>query len=266
MKIILPVKQVPESGAVRMDEATGTVIRKDADAVVNPLDLYAVECALRIGEKISVESLALSMGPRNAEQALREVMSMGISDGVLVSDRAYAGSDTWASANILAAAIRKLGAFDLIICGERATDGDTGQVGPELAAALHLPMAGYVTEILEAAGDHIRVRHMAEGGTGEVLLHLPALITVVKAVGEPRLPTLKGKMAARRKEITRLGQTELNLPPDRIGLNGSPTRVVKIFHPRLTRSCRMICAEEESQREESVAELLAFLREKELVQ
>ncbi len=262
MKLIVPIKQVPESGAVKMDETTGTVIRKDSDAVVNPLDLYAVECALRIREKNGAECCALCMGPPNAEHALREVLAMGMEEALLVSDRAYAGSDTWATANILAEAVRTFGPFDLILCGERATDGDTGQVGPELAAALGLPMAGYVTEIREIRNDSIRVVLMAEGGRQEAELPLPALITVVKSIGEPRLPTLDGKMKARRMAIPKAGQGELKLAADQIGLAGSPTRVVKIFHPQLTRRCRLEFASDGKQIRRAVEQMNALIAER----
>ena len=146
MRIIVPVKQVPETKAVKMDEQTGTIIRQGVTSIVNPLDLYAIEAALTLKAQHGAEVIAISMGPPQAAVAPRESLAMGIDRAVLISDRAYAGSDTWATARILAAAVRHLGDADLIICGERATDGDTGQVGPELAAALGLPVLTYLPQ------------------------------------------------------------------------------------------------------------------------
>ena len=141
MRIIVPIKQVPETNAVRMDEESGTMIRDGVEAIVNPLDLYAIELAIQLREAHGGEITGISMGPPKAVVALREAMSMGLDDGVLLSDKRFAGADTWATSYVLAAGIRKLGDFDLIVCGERATDGDTGQVGPGIAAWLDLPAA-----------------------------------------------------------------------------------------------------------------------------
>lgn len=238
MKIVLLIKQVPDSASVRMDEATGTVIRKAADAVVNPLDMYAVEVALCLKEAYGAQTLALSMGPAAAEIALREVVSMGIDDARLISDKAFAGSDTWATSRILAEAIRKtVPDFDLILCGERATDGDTGQVGPETAAALDIPAVTYVSRIGPYHEGTFSLDRLIEGATERLSVRLPALITVVKAVATPRLPTLDGKIRARKAAIPTLSQRDLALPVDQVGLSGSPTRVVRTFRPRITRNC-----------------------------
>ena len=147
MHIVVPIKQVPETNAVKMDEKTGTMIREGVEAIVNPLDLYAIETAVRLREQYEGDVVAISMGPPKAEAALREAVAMGCDSAVLLSDKAFAGSDTWATSYVLAAAIRKLNNYDLVICGERATDGDTGQVGPGIASSLDLPVATYVGKI-----------------------------------------------------------------------------------------------------------------------
>ena len=130
MRIIVPIKQVPETNAVKMDEKTGTMMRDGVEAIINPLDLYAIESAIQLREEHGGEVIAISMGPPKAETALREAIAMGCDSGVLISDKAFSGADTWATAYVLSEAIKKTGGFDIIICGERATDGDTGQVGP----------------------------------------------------------------------------------------------------------------------------------------
>jgi len=147
MRIIVPIKQVPETNAVKMDETTGTMIREDVEAIVNPLDLYAIEIAIRLRQQYGGEVVGISMGPPKAESALKEAIAMGIDSGILISDKAFAGSDTWATSYVLASAIRRIGEFDVVICGERATDGDTGQVGPGIAGFLELPVATYISRI-----------------------------------------------------------------------------------------------------------------------
>lgn len=151
MQIIVPIKQVPETSNVRMDPETGTMLRTGAEAIVNPLDLYAIEAALRLREQAGGQVTALSMGPPGAAKALKEAMAMGCDDGILLSDKKFAGSDTWATAYALAQAIKKSGMPDIIICGERATDGDTGQVGPGIASFLDLPAATYVRRISDVS-------------------------------------------------------------------------------------------------------------------
>ncbi len=265
MRIIIPIKQVPETRSVKMDETTGTVIRQGVESIVNPLDLYAIETALRLKEQYGGETVAVTMGPPQAETALREALSMGVDQAVLVSDRAYAGSDTWATAYILAAAISKLGGFDLIVCGERATDGDTGQVGPELAAALNIPVASYVNRITNITGSWCVADRRLEDGEEQLQITLPAILTVVKEIGVPRLPTLDGKIRARRTAIPIYSQKELQLPENRIGLNGSPTRVVKIFRPAVARQCQLEFGGDDRQNEQAVAKLFAFLQGREVV-
>jgi electron transfer flavoprotein beta subunit len=265
MRIVVPIKQVPETNAVRMDEETGTMIREGVEAIVNPLDLYAIESAIALADAHDGETIALTMGPPKAQVALREAISMGIDRGVLVSDRAFAGSDTWATSYVLAAAIRKLGDVDLVLCGERATDGDTGQVGPGIAAFLDLPVASYVGSIDDIQPGRATVRRLVETGHEILDVDLPAVLTVVKEVGVPRLPTLRGKQHARRVELPTWGPDDLDVQADALGLGGSPTRVVKIFRPKVARQCRTVRVVDGASLQEAVGKVLSLLDAKELL-
>ena len=265
MRIIVPIKQVPETSAVRMDEETGTMIREGVEAIVNPLDLYAIETAIRLREAHGGEVVTISMGPPKAAKALREAIAMGCDSGVLISSKAFAGSDTWATGYVLAAAVRKLGEFDLVICGERATDGDTGQVGPGIAAFLDLPAVTYVGKIEHADTKTCRVHRLVETGYEVLEVSLPAVLTVVKEVADPRLPTLRGKQRARKAELPTWGPDDLDVESDKLGLVGSPTRVVKIFRPTVVRECQKLIARDEQTAAEAVDKLVAMLQERELL-
>ena len=262
MRIAICIKQVPETKSVKMDPETRTVIRQGVQAIINPLDLYAIEAALNLKERYAAQITAVSMGPPQAVSALKEAIAMGVDEAVLVSDRAFSGSDTWATSYILAAALRKLGEFDLVLCGERATDGDTGQVGPEMAAALDLPVVTYVNHINELRAGALRLSRLVESGTEKLALQLPGVVTVVKEIGEPRLPTFRGKLKAKKMEIPVFSLETLQLDKNLIGLNGSPTRVVKIFRPELVRTCKMMPTETEGKTIEAVDAMLAFIKEK----
>ena len=272
MKIIVPIKQVPETSNVKMDPETGTIVRSGSEAVVNPLDLYAIEAALRLRDQVGGTVMAVSMGPPRAETALREAVAMGCDGGYLVSDRKFGGSDTWATSYILSQAIKSLGDFDLVITGERATDGDTAQVGPGIAAWLDLSLATYVSSItVSSVGEkpetrkaaNIAVERLVEDGYQQLSVTLPALITVVKEIAEPRLPTLQGKKKAMTVDIPTLNSTNMELEPSFLGLKGSPTKVVKIRTPQVTRGGRVV--EVDGNPAQAVSELLEFLKEKELV-
>ena len=265
MRIIVPIKQVPETSAVKMDEETGTMIREGVEAIVNPLDLYAIESALRLREQHGGEVVVLSMGPPSAEKALREAIAMGCDAGVLLSNRAFAGSDTWATGYALSAGIRALGDFDLILCGERATDGDTGQVGPGIASFLDLPVLTYIGKIEDATDGTLRAHRLVENGHEILEVDLPAVLTVVKEVGEARLPTLSGKRRARTAEIPVWGPDDIDVAIESLGLKASPTRVVKIFRPKIARECVKLTANDETSTEKAVNELVGFLQKKELL-
>ena len=267
MNILVTVKYVPDTDEIRIDEATGTMIREGIPGIINPLDLYAVEEALRLRERYSGEIVALSMGPPRAEEALREALSMGVDRAFLLTDRRFAGADTWATAHTLSRAAEKLGPFDLILCGERATDGETGQVGPELGAMLGFPVITYVSQIEDlyqpngGGGGWIRCRRLTEKGYQLLEAPLPALLTVVKEINEPRLPIFSGKLRARQATIPRLTLDDLGLEPERTGLAGSPTRVIKVFYPSLSRATRTVNVPPEK----AVEEIFSFLEEKALL-
>jgi electron transfer flavoprotein beta subunit len=250
-----------------MDEVTGTMIRDGVDAIVNPLDLYAVECALRLREAAPppCEVVVVSMGPPRAESALREVLAMGADRAVLVTDKAFAGADTWSTACVLAAALRRLQPVDLILCGERATDGDTGQVGPGLAAFLDMPVLTYVSKLTLLADGACQAERLVENGRELLSADLPAVVTVVKEIAVPRLPTLRGKQRARRAEVTVWAARDLEVPADAVGLKGSPTRVERIFRPRLTRTCELLRASEAREVDAATDRVVAFLTERGLL-
>lgn len=249
MRIIVLVKQVPETDALKLNPETGTVVRSEESAIVNPLDLYALESALRIkDEDASTKVTALSMGPPQAESALREALAMGCDEAFLVTGREFGGADTWATGRTLSAALGKIGPFDFIFAGEKATDGDTGQVGPEVAAFLGIPVATYIGKLdVQGTGGETRLRmeRILEDGVELLECGAPALLTFCKAVGEPRLPELSGKRRARETVIARLGFAELGILPEETGSKGSPTRVVKVESPKLSRKVELIDARSE---------------------
>lgn len=235
MKIIVCIKQVPETTEVKINPQTNTLIREGVASIINPFDMYALEEAVRLKERFGGESIVITMGPPQAESALREALSLGIDKAIHLSDRVFAGSDTWATSFVLSKAIEKIGDYDLIICGKQASDGDTAQVGPGIATHLDLPQATYVRKIdtihLDTTPKMMVVERLLEDGYELLELQLPALITVVKEINEPRLPSLRGKMRARRAQIQVLNHKDLNIDENQVGLNGSPTQVVKIYTP-----------------------------------
>jgi len=231
MNIIVCIKQVPDTTNVKIDPETNTLIRQGVESIINPFDMYAIEEAIRTKEKMGGKVTAISMGPPQAEAALREAISLGVDEAILLSDRAFAGSDTWATSYTLAAAIKKLGKFDVIFCGKQAADGDTAQVGPGVTVHLDIPQVTYVKKIEEMSETSARVERMTEEGYEVIETSLPALFTVVKEINEPRMPSLKGKMRAKGAEVTTWAAKDLDVHEKLIGLNGSPTQVIKIFTP-----------------------------------
>jgi len=263
MNIVVCIKQVPETTDIKINKATNTLIREGAPCIINPFDTYALEEGLRIKEKLGGKVTAISMGPPQAEKALREAIALGIDEGILISDKVVAGSDTLATSYTLAQALKKYGDFDLVICGKQAMDGDTAQVGPGVAETLGLPHITYVRKIEEIKPEdkYLRVERMMEEGYEVVETTLPALITVVKEINEPRLPSLKGMMRAKKAEITKWNAVDLNLDVKRVGLEGSPTWVIKIFTPEPRSGGEMI----EGSPEEQVEKLFEKLKETKLV-
>ena len=231
MNIIVCVKQVPDTQDIRINPETNTLMREGVQSIVNPFDMYAIEEALRIKEKLGGKITVICMGPKQAEEAMREAVSMGVDEMVLMSDRAFAGSDTWATSYTLAKGIQKLGKFDLIICGKQAIDGDTAQVGPGIAATLDIPQVTYVKKTEEIKENMARFERMTEEGFEVIETPLPCLITVVKEINIPRLPSLKGKIRAKQAPVITLTAKDIDAEPEKLGLKGSPTVVKKVFTP-----------------------------------
>ena len=231
MKIIVCIKQVPDTTNVRIDPETNTLIRSGVECIINPFDMYAIEEAIRLKEKFGGKVIIVTMGPPQAEDALREAISLGADEAILVSDRAFAGSDTWATSYTLSRVLNKIGDYHIIICGKQAIDGDTAQVGPGISAHLDIPQITYVKRIEEVTSSRIRAERMTEEGYEIIDSPLPCLITVVKEINEPRLPSLKGKIKAKKAEIKKWEAKDLEVDSALLGLNGSPTKVVKIFSP-----------------------------------
>ncbi|OAA32522.1 electron transfer flavoprotein subunit beta [Kosmotoga arenicorallina S304] len=238
MRIAVLVKQVPDTDLVKLDPETGTMIRENTGNIINPLDLHAIEAALRIKEFMSSETdiVAFSMGPPVAEVALREAIAMGVNDAYLISDRRFAGADTLATATVLSKALEEFGPFDLVLAGEKAVDGETGQVGPEVGAILDLPVLSYVAKIVEFTEKSIIIEREVEDGKEIWESRLPCLLTLTKEVNEPRLPTLNMKKKARRVKIKTLNCDSLKIDETTVGLKGSPTRVAKITTPKIARN------------------------------
>lgn len=255
MNIVVCIKQVPDTAEVRINPETNTLIREGVPSIINPYDMHAIEAGLRIRETVGGKVTVITMGPPQAETALRESISMGADDALLITDRAFAGSDTLATSYTLSRAISKLGA-DIVLCGKQAIDGDTAQVGPEVAEFLDIPHISYVKKIEEIRPDYIRVQRLMEEGYDIVESTIPVLLTVVKELNEPRLPSLKGKMAAKKAEIKRWTASDLGAEPERLGLKGSPTLVKNIFAPEIKKDRRML----EGSAEEKVDVLIEELR------
>ena len=231
MKVIVCIKQVPDTTNVRINPETNTLVREGVQSIINPFDVYALEEGVRIKEKHGGTVAVITMGPPQAADALRDTIALGADDAFLVSDRAFAGADTLATAYALARAIEKLGGADIVLMGRQAIDGDTGQVGPGVAENLKIPHITDIRKIEEIADGKITVERLMEDGYARLRTTLPVVLTVVKEINEPRLPSLKGKIAAKKKEIAVLKAADIGADTQRLGLNGSPTQVMKIFTP-----------------------------------
>lgn len=257
MHVVVCIKQVPDARSVRIDPETCTLVRQGVESIVNPHDWYALEAGLRFRDANGGRVTVITMGPPQAEEALREVLALGADDAVLLSDRAFAGADTWATSLTLARAVNKLAPVDLVVCGKQAIDGDTAQVGPELAAHLNLPYATYVRKLQLLNGKEFRAERLTDAGCEVVEMPLPAVITVVREIGDPRMPGLKHKMRASKQEIPVFGAADLGLRPEEVGLQGSYTQVVRVFSPP-PRCDRVILS---GTVEEQAEELLQRLKE-----
>lgn len=238
MKIFVCIKQVPGISEVRIDPKTNTLIREGIPSITNPMDRNAMELAISLKDEREIEIIALSMGPPQAEEVLREALAMGADKAYLLSDRAFAGADTLATSHTLALAIKKIiqesgeGENYLVICGTQAIDGDTAQVGPELAEELNIPQITYVQKFEFVDENTIKAERLFR--TEEIVIietKLPALISVLKEINIPRYPSMLGVVDAYNKKVVYLDAEILNADKSLIGLLGSQTEVWKIFVP-----------------------------------
>ena len=260
MNMLVCVKQVPDTTEIKINPETNTLIREGVPNVVNPYDAYALETAARVKDKHPGSKIVvISMGPKQAKNALKECLSVGADRAYLVSDRVFGGSDTLATSYVLFGAVKKLeeleGKFDLIFCGKQAIDGDTAQVGPELAEYLDWPQITYGIEV-SVEEDLVKVKRETDAGYNLTAAAMPCLLTITKPFFEPRYPTIKSKVAAHRAEIPTLTSADFALDTTRCGLKGSPTKVKKIYVPAVKGGGTILC---ESDCAASAKKLVALL-------
>ncbi|MEA4816242.1 MAG: electron transfer flavoprotein subunit beta/FixA family protein [Lachnospiraceae bacterium] len=263
MKIVVCIKQVPDTVEVKIDPKTGTLIRDGVPSIINHDDKTGIEAALKIKEELGGTITVVSMGPMQADVALREALAMGCDEAYLVSAREFGGSDTYATSAILAAALRKIG-YDLIITGRQAIDGDTAQVGPQLAEKLGVPQVSYVEDIREVAEDHLVVKRQFEDGYHIVKIKTPCLLTAIAELAEPRYMSVAGIVEAYEKEVKILGFEDLKdaLELDMIGLRGSPTNVYRSFTKEVKGAGTLL---KDLSAEQAVAAIMEKLDEKHLI-
>jgi electron transfer flavoprotein alpha/beta subunit len=259
MKIIVCIKQVPDAKDVRLDPVTNTLAREGVQSIMNPYDQHAVEEAVSLKEQLGGEVTVLSMGPPQAEEVLKQAISCGADNAVLISDRAFAGADTWATSYTLAKAVEKIGDFDLILCGKQAIDGDTAQVGPGLAVQLDIPFITCIQKIRTASDKELVMERMMDDGYDVVAANYPMLLTVVKDINQPRVPSLKGKMKAKKAEIRIFSASDVGADATKIGLAGSPTQVVDVFPPPPRGERSLLTGSIDEQVEQLVEKLAVYL-------
>ncbi len=260
MNIVVCIKQVPDTNDVKIDSETNTLIRKGVESIINPYDMNAIEVGLTLREQFEGKVTVISMGPPQVKESLKDAISLGVDEVILLSDRAFAGADTLATSYTLAKGIEKVGDVDLILCGKQAIDGDTGQVGPGIAEQLQFPHTTYVKEIIDANKRMITVKRKIETGFEKIEMELPGLLTVVKHINEPRLPSIRGILRARDIEVPVWTAEDLEVDENAIGLDGSPTQVVSCTTPEINVEGEMF----EGKAEEQVDSLLAELRQQEI--
>lgn len=257
MNIVVLVKVVPGTTEVKMNKETNTLIREGVQQVVNPYDEYAVEEGLRLRERLGGKVIVLNMGAPHMLDVVRQTIEVGVDGVIQVSDRAVAASDTWATSYVLAEAIRKVGDVGIVLAGKQAIDGDTAQTGPGVAEKLGWPHVAFVRRLREVSWEKMVVERMTEDGYEVVETTMPCLITVVKDINTPRVPSLKGKMAAKRADIPVWSAADLDLDTSLVGLAGSPTKVHRTFVPERRRTGSVL----EGDARVQAAQLVEKLRE-----
>jgi len=263
MNIVTLIKQVPDTAEIKIDPKSGSLIREGVESIINPDDRHAIELAITLKKDYGGKATAISMGPPQAIDAISEAMGMGIDEGILLTDRNFGGADTWATSFTLGTAIRKLKAYDLIICGRQAIDGDTAQIGPQIAEFLGLPQLTYVRQIEEISERKIIVRRALEDGYEKMESPLPALITVIGEINTPRYPNIDLLINAckEKAKIKTWDAADLGVTVQEIGLGGSLTRVMKTFSPKTKREGEILNGD----KEEIVNQLIDRLHEKHFI-
>jgi len=263
MNIIVLIKQVPDTTEIKIDPKTGNLIREGVESIINPDDRHAIEVAVTLKQELGGKTTALSMGPPQAIDAVSEALGMGIDQGILLTDKNFAGADTWATAYTLGKALRKIKGYDLIICGRQAIDGDTAQIGPQVAEFLNLPQLTYVREIEQIDEKRIVVKRALEDGYERAESPLPALITVLGEINRPRHPRVSFLIQACQDKapIKIWDAADLGVTVQEIGLNGSLTRVIKTFSPKSRREGEML----KGDADDVVSQLIGRLHEKHLI-
>jgi electron transfer flavoprotein beta subunit len=262
MNIIVLIKQVPDTTEVKLDPKTGNLIREGIESIINPDDRHALEAAIRLKNAEGGKVTAVSMGPAQAIDALSEALGMGADHAILLSDSAFAGADTWATSSTLGKAIEKIGKYDLILCGRQAIDGDTAQIGPQVADYLNLPQVTYAFEIEKVQRKTLVVHKRLEDGYERVQCALPALLTVIGELNEPRRPHM-GRLIEACKEKAAIevwNAADIGVQTSEVGLEGSLTHVIKTFAPKFKRQGEML----EGDAKEVAATLVAKLKENKL--
>jgi electron transfer flavoprotein beta subunit len=261
MKIVVMIKQVPDTNEVKLDPRTGTLIREGVPSIINPEDKNALEEAMKLKESMGANVVVVSMGPPQAEDALREALAMGADEAILLSDRAFAGADTWATATTLGHALKKIADFDLVLAGRQAIDGDTAQVGPQLAEFLKVPQVTYVRELTVENGK-VRAKRAVEDGYEDIEATLPALLTITKEANTPRYPHAGAIISAyRERTVARWGVKDIDADPETLGLKGSPTQVKRSFSPPPKEPGQIL----KGAPAEAAKDLVAILRQKNVI-
>ena len=232
MELLVCIKQVPDTSEIKLDPETNTLIRTGLPSIVNPFDMNALEAALTVKDKYPGTRVSvITMGPPQAKEVLVECMAKGADDSVLLSSRAFGGADTWATSNTIAGAIKRIADYDIIFAGRQAIDGDTAQVGPQIAEKLGIPQVTYVERIISCNGKEVTVRRQLEDGYEVIQVPMPCLLTVVKELNKPRYMSVKGIYEAYEKDITVWNENDIPVRVDEIGINASPTKVFRSFTP-----------------------------------
>jgi electron transfer flavoprotein beta subunit len=262
MKIIVLIKQVPDTMEVKIDPKTGTLMREGVKSIINPDDMHALETALCLKEEHGGTVIAVSMGPDQAIIALSEALGMGVDTAILLSDRTFAGADTWATSTALGRCVELLSPFDMVMCGRQAIDGDTAQIGPQVAEYLHIPQITYTQKITATEKGIIAERRL-EDGYERIECSMPCLVTVIGGIVQPRYPTMQGLIQAcsERADIKIWNAADLRLTVDQIGLKGSLTQVIRTFSPKHERKGEIL----QGSSAEKVITLVDHLKEQKLI-